>query len=156
MKSGNLNFLEPSGIFRVCNGTLLPLLLHEEQLWYVNNGWYVTIWKLMPQTFTMVLSIFTISKTRHFVTEDTCYRNQSKSVKSGEASAFTWSLKQIFSETHCFILNVVTAEKVFVNVGDITPGKTNAKDSCYSESFCIEINPVRSTYNLIIVACPLS
>jgi len=27
MKSGNLNFLEPSGPVQVCNGTLLPLLL---------------------------------------------------------------------------------------------------------------------------------
>jgi hypothetical protein len=28
MKSGNLNFLEPSGPLQACNGTALPLLLH--------------------------------------------------------------------------------------------------------------------------------
>ena len=28
MKSGNLNFLEPSGPVQVCNGTALPLPLH--------------------------------------------------------------------------------------------------------------------------------
>ena len=28
MKSGNLNFLEPSGSFQACNGTDLPLFFH--------------------------------------------------------------------------------------------------------------------------------
>ena len=28
MKSGNLNFLEPSGPLQACNGTALPLPLH--------------------------------------------------------------------------------------------------------------------------------
>ena len=28
MKSGNLNFLEPSGPFQACNGTSLPYLLY--------------------------------------------------------------------------------------------------------------------------------
>jgi len=28
MKSGNLNFLEPSGPLKACNGTVLPLSLH--------------------------------------------------------------------------------------------------------------------------------
>jgi len=27
-KSGNLNFLEPSGLLQACNGTVLPLPLH--------------------------------------------------------------------------------------------------------------------------------
>jgi len=29
-KSGNLNFLEPSGPLRACNGTALPLIVIEE------------------------------------------------------------------------------------------------------------------------------
>ena len=29
MKSGNLNFLEPSGTLRACNGTALPFILSE-------------------------------------------------------------------------------------------------------------------------------
>ena len=29
-KSGNLNFLEPSGPVQACNGTALPLPLHRE------------------------------------------------------------------------------------------------------------------------------
>ena len=29
MKSGNLNYLEPSGLLRACNGTALPLTLLE-------------------------------------------------------------------------------------------------------------------------------
>jgi hypothetical protein len=39
MKSGNLNFLEPSGPFQACNGTALPILIYEnvvgrsEELW---------------------------------------------------------------------------------------------------------------------------
>ena len=28
-KSGNLNFLEPSGLLRACNGTALPLPIHQ-------------------------------------------------------------------------------------------------------------------------------
>jgi hypothetical protein len=30
MKSGNLNFLEPSGPLQTCNGTALPFILHED------------------------------------------------------------------------------------------------------------------------------
>jgi len=30
MKSGNLNFLEPSGPLQACNGTALPLFLYEK------------------------------------------------------------------------------------------------------------------------------
>jgi len=33
MKSGNLNFLEPSGPLQACNGTALPLPLHEVQVY---------------------------------------------------------------------------------------------------------------------------
>ena len=36
MKSGNLNFLEPSGSLQACNGTALPLLLSQ----YVNKQPY--------------------------------------------------------------------------------------------------------------------
>jgi len=32
MKSGNLNFLEPSGPLQACNGTALPFIVHYEYL----------------------------------------------------------------------------------------------------------------------------
>jgi hypothetical protein len=31
MKSGNLNFLEPSGPLQACNGTALPLPLYDSE-----------------------------------------------------------------------------------------------------------------------------
>jgi len=39
MKSGNLNFLEPSGPLQACNGTALPLYRRHE--YTVRNGIYV-------------------------------------------------------------------------------------------------------------------
>jgi len=36
MKSGNLNFLEPSGLLRACNGTALPLPLQTTRK---ENNW---------------------------------------------------------------------------------------------------------------------
>ena len=35
MKSGNLNFLEPSGHLRACNGTVSPLPLHQTEAQFV-------------------------------------------------------------------------------------------------------------------------
>jgi len=32
MKSGNLNFLEPSGPLQACNGTALPLPIHNSRI----------------------------------------------------------------------------------------------------------------------------
>ena len=46
MKSGNLNFLEPSGPLQACNETALPLLLHEasvepsRMLWKVEGFFF--------------------------------------------------------------------------------------------------------------------
>jgi len=37
MKSGKLNFLEPSGPFQACNGIALPFLLISCKLYYVNR-----------------------------------------------------------------------------------------------------------------------
>ena len=38
MKSGSLNFLEPSGPLQACNGTDLPLLLHGSFNLVINHG----------------------------------------------------------------------------------------------------------------------
>ena len=39
MKSGNLNFLEPSGPLQACNGTALPLLVYRTAWYHVpENG----------------------------------------------------------------------------------------------------------------------
>jgi len=35
MKSGNLNFLEPSGPLQACNGTALPLYDNEKENWRI-------------------------------------------------------------------------------------------------------------------------
>jgi hypothetical protein len=43
MKSGNLNFLEPSGPLQACNGTALPL-----QKQAINALFYVVILVLYP------------------------------------------------------------------------------------------------------------
>jgi len=42
MKSGNLNFLEPSGPLQVCNGTALPLpyVTDKTNKYYINKRKY--------------------------------------------------------------------------------------------------------------------
>jgi len=40
MKSGSLNFLEPSGPLQACNGTALPLPSQEERFRRWKNDWY--------------------------------------------------------------------------------------------------------------------
>jgi hypothetical protein len=37
MKSGNLNFLEPSGPLQACNGTALPLLLSDKAIHHTRD-----------------------------------------------------------------------------------------------------------------------
>ena len=41
-KSGNLNFLEPSGPLQVCNGTALPLHLRSKQ-WLANLRGFIIV-----------------------------------------------------------------------------------------------------------------
>jgi len=38
MKSGKLNFLEPSGPLHACNGTALPFYLQWEPCWYMQTN----------------------------------------------------------------------------------------------------------------------
>jgi len=42
MKSGKLNFLEPSGPLQACNGTAVPLPLHED---------VYTFWQYLAEFF---------------------------------------------------------------------------------------------------------
>ena len=44
MKSGNLNFLEPSGLLRACNGTALPLPF------YIKNVCFPSVQNLLSST----------------------------------------------------------------------------------------------------------
>jgi hypothetical protein len=50
MKSGNLNFLEPSGPLQACNGTALPLPFYE-----------ITLIKTVKQMMMMMMIIIIIS-----------------------------------------------------------------------------------------------
>ena len=42
MKSGNLNFVEPSGPFEACNGTALPLDAQISQIYFWNKTLHVS------------------------------------------------------------------------------------------------------------------
>ena len=45
MKSGNLNFLEPSGPLQACNGTDLPFTFYVQQPSLQNRVVYEIMWK---------------------------------------------------------------------------------------------------------------
>ena len=55
MKSGNRNFLEPSGPFQACNGTALPITL-SMQLCYTNVNT-----DLLHDAFIFQLSLWHVS-----------------------------------------------------------------------------------------------
>ena len=74
MKSGNLNFLEPSGPLQVCNGTALPLL--HLQGWLINH---FTMKKEALWSFKM--SVSTYHSTRYNIPEDSNRQHQRYSHK---------------------------------------------------------------------------
>ena len=59
MKSGNLNFLEPSGPLQACNGTALPLPLtlplHNHLIDLLNSWSIITHWHLVPVRTILVI-----------------------------------------------------------------------------------------------------
>jgi len=56
MKSGNLNFLEPSGPFQACNGTNLPLPVVTYEGWNFNSGNYLFTTDTKYTCFEVLLS----------------------------------------------------------------------------------------------------
>ena len=56
-KSGNLNFLEPSGLLQACNGTVLPFISQRTQ--------YVTITKTSELMFTEMVVVCSEDRKTH-------------------------------------------------------------------------------------------
>jgi len=54
MKSGNLNFLEPSGTIQACKGTALPLLLLYNEIYFCRIGWEEFVPNLKMFSFSPV------------------------------------------------------------------------------------------------------
>jgi len=50
MKSGNLNFLEPSGPLQACNGTDLPLYLLGLKIGWKDGEWNRDLWSAVVRT----------------------------------------------------------------------------------------------------------
>ena len=57
MKSGNLNFLEPSGLLQACNGTALPLPLPDINIWHY-HVWFCYYCSDFLDCWTALIWIF--------------------------------------------------------------------------------------------------
>jgi len=58
MKSGNLNFLEPSGPLQACNGTALPLPLYREKSLKPLQAVASTVCLIYKGVFADICSLF--------------------------------------------------------------------------------------------------
>jgi len=96
MKSGNLNFLEPSGRFQACNGTALPLSLWSLLLAFSGlrlwigvcllewHGWNCIAW------WDSVLPVFTCVSATFIVRAFRCFEENYCLLLQGECIRFRW------------------------------------------------------------------
>jgi hypothetical protein len=71
MKSGNLNFLEPSGSLQACNGTAWPYLLQK-----VRTIVHFTIYNGPTNALVCIKTLIQMSRTKTFKITPTCFDHQ--------------------------------------------------------------------------------